>query len=242
MCFDLTGNVSSAFHTLTSSEVAIKSQIAWDAPDTPCVLPYEARLCRGELSLKKVVMLGLQMLDRIEFVRSRGVILRDVKPEKFAMGDREKSHIVYLLDFGLAKLYVNPSTGAHIAFREGCVGLGTLREEQNKDGEAILKHWETSCYISCMVVCLGKVSTHQATRPSYFEWFEEKPNYALLRQLFSQIIDREGVRETLAPKDHAEILINFTWCIVNTCRTRGQDIISIEAILEGAVTVTVASS
>ncbi|KAG1887625.1 hypothetical protein F4604DRAFT_1717852 [Suillus subluteus] len=78
------------------------------------------RLCRGELSVKTVTMLAIEMLDRIEFVHSRG-------PENFAMGVGENSHVVYLFDFGLAKLYVDPSTGAHIPFREGRVGLGTPR-------------------------------------------------------------------------------------------------------------------
>jgi serine/threonine protein kinase len=66
-------------------------------------------------------------LDRIEFVHSRGLVLRDIKPENFVMGIGEKSDMVYLFDFGLAKLYVDPSTGIHILFREGRVGLGTPR-------------------------------------------------------------------------------------------------------------------
>ncbi|KAG2121987.1 kinase-like domain-containing protein, partial [Suillus cothurnatus] len=85
------------------------------------------RLCRGELSLKTVVMLAVEMLDRIEFAHSRGVILRDIKPEIFAMGIGENSHIVCVSDFGLAKLYVDPSTGTHMPFREGRVELGTPR-------------------------------------------------------------------------------------------------------------------
>jgi hypothetical protein len=42
--------------------------------------------------------------------------------------------------------------------------------EQNKDGETILKRWAMSYYISCMAVCLGKASTHQAKRPKGVEW------------------------------------------------------------------------
>ncbi|KAG1741530.1 uncharacterized protein EDB91DRAFT_1130965 [Suillus paluster] len=36
---------------------------------------------------------------------SRGVILRDIKPENFAMGIGEKSDIVHLFDLGLAKIH-----------------------------------------------------------------------------------------------------------------------------------------
>ncbi|KAG1815106.1 kinase-like domain-containing protein, partial [Suillus subaureus] len=72
--------------------------------------------------------------NRVEFAHSRGVILRDIKPENSAMGVRDMSHIVYLFDFGLAKLYVDPSTGEHIPYRECHVALGVfeLQSEQGR--------------------------------------------------------------------------------------------------------------
>ncbi|KAG1887620.1 hypothetical protein F4604DRAFT_1518842, partial [Suillus subluteus] len=63
---------------------------------------------------------------RIELSHSRGVVLRDIKPEIFAMGVGQKSHIVYLFDFRLAKLYVDSSTRAHM-YRACSVGLETPR-------------------------------------------------------------------------------------------------------------------
>ncbi|OBZ79480.1 Casein kinase I [Grifola frondosa] len=85
------------------------------------------RLCRGQLTLKTILMLAEQMLTRVEFVHSRGVILRDIKPENFAMGLGRHCNVVHLFDFGLAKLFVDPLTEVHIPFREGLVGLGTPR-------------------------------------------------------------------------------------------------------------------
>ncbi|OBZ66471.1 Casein kinase I [Grifola frondosa] len=58
---------------------------------------------------------------------SRGVILRDIKPRNFAIGAGRRCGIAYLFDFGLAKLFVDPANRAHIPFREGLVGLGTVR-------------------------------------------------------------------------------------------------------------------
>jgi casein kinase 1 len=265
------GNVSSAFHVLTGSEVAIKMEVPSDTPTAPVVLPYEAlvydllrghpgipsckwsgidrgshilildqvganlqqlrRLCRGELSLKTVVMLAVEMLDRIEFVHSRGIILRDIKPENFAMGIGEKSHIVYLFDFGLAKLYVDPSTGAHIPYREGRTALGTMRyssynvhfgreQARRDDLEALgnvllyLLHgklpwqgiyapskeakWRRMGEMKAGSAAFRDLLARSpAEFTTYFDHcrslkFEEKPNYALLRQLFSQIMEREG--------------------------------------------------
>ncbi|KAH7907916.1 kinase-like domain-containing protein [Hygrophoropsis aurantiaca] len=85
------------------------------------------RLCRGTLSLRSVCALALQMLDRVEFVHSRGVIIRDIKPENFAMGVGARVNAVHLFDLGLAKLFVDPCTGRHIPPREGRVELGTPR-------------------------------------------------------------------------------------------------------------------
>jgi hypothetical protein len=45
---------------------------------------------------------------------------------------------------------------------------GLTSEEQNRDGETILKQWAMSCYISCMDACLGKAYTHQALRLNSF--------------------------------------------------------------------------
>lgn len=66
-------------------------------------------------------------LTRVEFAHSRGIILRDMNPEKFAVGLGDRSNVIHMFDFGLAKLYVNPATDEHTPFREGRYMLGTPR-------------------------------------------------------------------------------------------------------------------
>lgn len=44
------------------------------------------KLSGGKLSLKTVLVLGLQMIDRIEVLHNAGFIYRDVTPENFVMG------------------------------------------------------------------------------------------------------------------------------------------------------------
>ena len=78
-------------------------------------------------SIKTACMLGIQMVDRIEYIHSRKIIHRDIKPDNFVMGRGSKSHIVYILDFGLSKKYWSSSHKCHIPFITGKRLTGTAR-------------------------------------------------------------------------------------------------------------------
>ena len=58
-----------------------------------------------KFSVKTSCILGIQMIDRIEFLHSKKYVHRDIKPANFLMGRGKKSHILYLCDFGTAKKY-----------------------------------------------------------------------------------------------------------------------------------------
>ena len=52
---------------------------------------------------------------------------RDVKPDNFLVGIGKKQHVVYAIDFGLAKRYKDPRTGKHIVYRDNKNLTGTAR-------------------------------------------------------------------------------------------------------------------
>ena len=61
-------------------------------------------------SLKTTCMLAIQMLIVLEFIHTRHIIHRDIKPDNFVMGLNKNSQLLYLLDFGLAKKYRSSTT------------------------------------------------------------------------------------------------------------------------------------
>lgn len=60
-------------------------------------------------------------------MHSHFFIHRDMKPDNFLMGCDRQQWKVFIIDFGLAKLYRDPRTGKHIAFRDKKRLTGTAR-------------------------------------------------------------------------------------------------------------------
>jgi serine/threonine protein kinase len=78
-------------------------------------------------SLKTVLQIGMSMLQRIHYIHSKNFIHRDIKPENYVIGKNKKSHLIYLIDFGLAKRYRDSKSHQHIPFRENKSLTGTAR-------------------------------------------------------------------------------------------------------------------
>eukprot|EP00164_Ancoracysta_twista_P002390 GFYU01003167.1.p1 GENE.GFYU01003167.1~~GFYU01003167.1.p1 ORF type:complete len:426 (-),score=79.15 GFYU01003167.1:129-1406(-) len=83
--------------------------------------------CGRKFSLKTVCLLAEQMISRIEWMHSKSLIHRDIKPDNFLMGLGKNSTTVCCVDFGLAKKYRDARTHQHIPYRENRALTGTAR-------------------------------------------------------------------------------------------------------------------
>ena len=66
-------------------------------------------------------------MNRIEYIHKKHYIHRDIKPENFMTGRKEFKAVLYLIDFGLSKKYIDPKTGKHVKYKDNHRLNGTAR-------------------------------------------------------------------------------------------------------------------
>jgi serine/threonine protein kinase len=67
----------------------------------------------------------------MEYIHSHSFVHRNLKPADLLMGIGKRGNQVNVIDFGLAKIYRDPKTHAHIPYREdkkftGCARFASI--------------------------------------------------------------------------------------------------------------------
>lgn len=64
------------------------------------------------LSLKTILLIGIQIIKRIQSIHEKCLLHRDIKPSNFIFGKGDETNKLFIVDFGLAKRY--DYNGTHI--------------------------------------------------------------------------------------------------------------------------------
>ena len=87
---------------------------------------WNSKLYKNKYKLKDVCMIALQCIDRLEYIHTKDVIHRDIKPMNLTVG-KENANVIYLIDFGFAHKYRSSRTGKHIKYKNIKKVLGSMR-------------------------------------------------------------------------------------------------------------------
>lgn len=77
-----------------------------------------------QFTLKTVLIIAQEIIKKIQYIHSRGIIHRDIKPENFLIGLHTNE--VYVVDFGLCKFF-KKSDNTHIPMSTNKKLVGTIR-------------------------------------------------------------------------------------------------------------------
>lgn len=81
--------------------------------------------CSRSFTYKTVSLIGIQILNRLEQIHSKGIIHRDIKPDNFLIGLGKNRSNIYMVDFGLSKPFIEYKQ--HIKYRNDKNFTGTYR-------------------------------------------------------------------------------------------------------------------
>ena len=155
-----------------------------------------------QLKLKlKLKLIGIQIINRLELIHSKQLIHRDIKPENFLFGISKNEEVLYIIDFGFCKTYINNGIHIHNKKRDHIIGTPNFISIRVSEGEEpsrrddlesvvyILYYlWNGDISVNDKQLFLNKEQKIPCYMIQFFDYcrnlsFEENPDYSYLYNL-----------------------------------------------------------
>ncbi len=157
-----------------------------------------------EVNYSTIQLIGIQIVNRLEFIHSKQLIHRDIKPDNFLFGNSKNEDILYIIDFGFCKTYIN--NGIHIQNkkRDHIIGTPNFISIRVSEGEEpsrrddlesvvyILYYlWNGHISVNDKLLFLNKEQNIPSYMIQFFDYcrnlsFEENPDYSYLYNLLQK--------------------------------------------------------
>ena len=158
-------------------------------------------------------MIAIQSINRLEQIHKQGFIHRDIKPDNFLVGYGQNKDIIYLVDFGLSKKYID----SHYRNDKNLVGSLRYASIRNHKGieQSRRDDLESLGYMIIYFIngCLPWQNVQKKTEKEIIEERRLSENPKTLEELSKKYkISRERVRqiETKAFEKLQKSMINST--------------------------------
>ena len=190
----------------------------------------------GRLSVKTVLLLGTQMIERLEILHGHYLIHRDIKPDNFMINISDRTNKIFLIDFGFCKRY--NYEGNHIEFKMNKTLIGTpnyVSLNVHKGCEPSRRDDLESCLYVMIYMLFGKFFSVNGEEPlkilvlkkeqltniprfltvaiNYVRTlrFEEEPDYKYIIRVFSEVLEEQREMEGYSKAKDEEEEDEYEW-------------------------------